>query len=110
MRIVFHQYRSSFAMSMENVQRRNEKFMGILLLVPCQMSGVCPNQMKKFVKRQRNLVARIKLLEQVGYLADQTAIRLRAVVTVSKEIIPQQRSMYKGLYDAVHEASASEID
>lgn len=87
MRVVFDQYWSSFTMSMKDIQCSNEKFVGILLLVTCQVSDVGPNQMEKLVKRQWSLVARIELLEQMGYLANQTATRLRAVMTVSKEVV-----------------------
>jgi len=39
------------------------------------------------MKRQWSLIARIELLEQMGYLADQAKSWLRTVMTVSKEII-----------------------
>jgi len=87
MRVVFDQYRSGFAVFMKDIQCSNEEFMGILLLIACQMSDVGPNQMEKFVKRQWSFVAGIELLEQMGYLADQTETRLRAVMTVSKEVV-----------------------
>lgn len=43
MRVIFDQYWSSFAVSVKNVQCRDEKFMSILLLITSQMSGVRPN-------------------------------------------------------------------
>lgn len=95
---------------MKDIQCSNEEFVCVLLLITRQMSDVRPNQMKEFVKSQRGLVARIKLLEQMGYLADQTAIWLRAVMTVSKKIISQQWCVNQCLYNAIHEAGFSKID
>lgn len=97
-------------MPMEDVQCGDEKFVSILLLVASQMSGVRPDQVEELVKCQRGLAAGVKFLEQMGYLADQAASRLRAVVTVSKKVVSQQRSVDQRLYDAIHEAGAPEID
>jgi len=35
MRVIFDQYRSSFTVSMEDIQCSNEEFVGILLLITC---------------------------------------------------------------------------
>lgn len=70
MRVVSDQYRSGFAVSVKDVQCSDEEFMGVLLLITRQMFDMGPNQMEKFVKRQRGFVAGIELLEQVGYFAD----------------------------------------
>lgn len=49
------------AMAMEDVQRSDEEFMGVLLLVTGQVAGVRPDQVQQPVQSQRCFVSRVKL-------------------------------------------------
>lgn len=52
----------TFAVPVQDVQRRDEEFVGVLLLVPRQVPGVSPHQVQQLVRDVGGPVPRVKLL------------------------------------------------
>lgn len=102
----------TFAVPVQDVQRRDEEFVGVLLLVPRQVPGVSPHQVQQLVWDVGGPVPRVKLLKKRGHLAHQT--RAGALhftpVPVGEEEVPQERRVGESLDDAVHEARVSKVD
>lgn len=97
---------------MQHIQRLDQKLVCILLLVPCQMPGVCPHQVQQLVRHVGRAFARIKLLEQTGHLTDQTLALVWKLthVSVREKVVAQKGRVSQSLYDTVHETRVPQID
>jgi hypothetical protein len=64
------------------IQGRYKKLMSILLLITRQMLDLEPDLMQKVVGHVGRTLARVKLLKQLNYLADQTNLSIIIIIII----------------------------
>jgi hypothetical protein len=98
--------------AVKKVQGSDEEFMGILLLVTCEVVRMRPNHVKELVKGERRPVSREELLEEPVELAHYALVGLVVLtdVAVGQEVVSQEGGVDQNLDDTVHEAGVSQID
>ncbi len=102
---------------MKSVEKRDEEFVGILLLVAGKVTAVFPNAGKKVTGTVRGCDAAERLAEEEIHFASQANLLRHlqssrtheSVVSIGEEIVSEEGIVKEGLKNTVHEACVSEI-